>query len=73
MLVSVPRAVMAMVSMNVSMYSIAPLRGISLTLSAPHRYCSYEFTQIMPKKPNANHGIVILRLPPSPPAAAYPG
>lgn len=34
-LVSVPSAVIAMVSMNVSMYSIAPLSGMSLTVSAP--------------------------------------
>ena len=51
---------MAIVSRKVSAYSIAPLSGISRTLSAPNRYCSSELRQMIPINPKANHGTAIL-------------
>lgn len=71
MFVSVPRAVIAMVSRKVSMYSMTPFSGMSLTVGASKRYCRREFTQIMPMKPKANHGIVILLFSLCPSAVAF--
>ena len=51
---------MAIVSRKVSAYSIAPLSGISRTLSTPNRYCSSELRQMIPINPKANHGTAIL-------------
>ena len=68
MLVSVPSAVMAIVSMNVSTYSMAPFNGMSRTLSAPVRYCSSELRPMTAMKPKANHGMVILLFSLCPPA-----
>ena len=59
---------MAIVSMNVSTYSMALFNGMSRTLSAPVRYCNSELRQMTPINPNANHGMVILFFSLRPPA-----